>query len=197
MLEHDAAGWLVRYGPAVLFFAQAFGIFGVPFPDELLLAVAGALVRQGLLAAVPTVDAAVGGCLTGITLSYLVGRTVRMAVLGRRLHLQREFLLRGQRWFRQWGGWLLMFGYFVPGVRHVTAIAAGSASLGFLTFAAYSYVGGFLWTGAFLALGFYAGDRWQEVADRFHGHLLLALVIGASALVVYVVLHARSQRSRT
>ena len=197
MLEHDAAGWLVRYGPPVLFFAQAFGIFGVPFPDELLLAVAGALIRKGALDAVPTASAAVVGCLTGITLSYLVGRTVEMAVVGPRLHIQREFLKRGQEWFRRYGGWLLMFGYFVPGVRHVTAIAAGSASLGYLPFAAYAYVGGILWTGVFLALGFYAGDRWQEVADRLHGHLLLALVIAACVLVAYVVLHARSQRSHS
>jgi hypothetical protein len=33
--------WLVRFGTPVLFFAQLFGIFELPIPDELLLTVAG------------------------------------------------------------------------------------------------------------------------------------------------------------
>jgi hypothetical protein len=46
-MERQLVEWLVRYGAPMLFFAQVFGIFGLPIPDELLLTLAGALVRKG------------------------------------------------------------------------------------------------------------------------------------------------------
>src|SRR3954453_194028 len=80
-MQHQLAEWLVRYGAPMLFFAQVFGIFGVPIPDELLLTMAGGFVAKGLLNGSATTTAAVAGCLTGITLSYLLGRVVGIALL--------------------------------------------------------------------------------------------------------------------
>src|SRR4029450_2076059 len=48
-LERAFIAWLVRFGAPLLFFAQVFGIFGLPIPDELLLTIAGALVAAGRL----------------------------------------------------------------------------------------------------------------------------------------------------
>jgi membrane protein DedA with SNARE-associated domain len=76
---------------------------------------------------------------------------------------------RTQRLFRRFGGWLLAFGYFIPGVRHVTAIAAGTTPLGFRSFSAWAYPGAVLWSTTFVALGYYAGDRWKEMFDAARG----------------------------
>ena len=73
----------------VLFCAQMFGIFGLPIPDELLLTVAGALARQGQLPLVVTFLAALAGCMCGITLSYVLGRTVGVAAMHRLAHVNR------------------------------------------------------------------------------------------------------------
>ena len=40
--------WLTHYGASALFFAQLFGIFGLPIPDELLLTIAGSLMRSAI-----------------------------------------------------------------------------------------------------------------------------------------------------
>src|SRR3954453_1428520 len=79
-MQHQLAEWLVRFGAPLLFVAQVFGIFGVPIPDELLLTAAGALIASGRLNATSTVVAAISGCLTGITLSYALGRWVGLPV---------------------------------------------------------------------------------------------------------------------
>ena len=60
-MERQLIDWLVRYGSPLLFVAQVFGIFGLPIPDELLLTVAGVLVRRGQLAAAPTILSARAG----------------------------------------------------------------------------------------------------------------------------------------
>src|SRR5262249_52499767 len=48
-VEDELVRELVRYGAPLLFFAQVFGIFGLPIPDELLMTVAGALIASGRL----------------------------------------------------------------------------------------------------------------------------------------------------
>ncbi len=185
-MERQLAAWLVRYGAPILFAAQVFGIFGLPIPDELLLTLAGALVARGILQASSTLTAAVAGCLAGITLSYAVGRGVGIKVLHAMLARHLDYLERAQALFRRFGGWLLAFGYFVPGVRHVTAIAAGSGCMNYPAFAKYAYPGGALWCAVFLGLGYYGGDRWESIARAAKSHLAVAaavLVFAAAAVV--------------
>ena len=190
----DLVGWLVRFGAPLLFFAQVFGIFGVPIPDELLLTAAGALIAGGRLNAASTVVAAISGCLTGITLSYAVGRWVGLPVLQARMKGHHDTIERAQSWFRRFGGWLLTFGYFIPGVRHVTAIAAGSGCLNYRTFVAYAYPGGVIWCAVFLGFGYVAGDRWAEVAAAGRAHIVRITVVAACAIAVYAVLRAAARR---
>lgn len=193
-MEQQLLDLLTRYGAPVLFAAQMFGIFGLPIPDELLLTVAGALVRRGTLGAVPTVAAAICGCISGITLSYVLGRTVGLVALRRVVHVPEEALDRAHRWFQRFGGWLLTFGYFIPGVRHVTAIAAGSTPLEYPRFAAYAYTGGAIWSVVFVTAGYVAGDRWREAGAivRHHG-AIVAIVLVAILAVVWLVLRATSR----
>jgi membrane protein DedA with SNARE-associated domain len=190
-LQHLLIDNLTSYGPPVLFVAQMFGIFGLPIPDELLMTLAGALIRRGQLGAAATLLAAITGCSTGITLSYVLGRTAGSAALHRLLKVHQEAFVRTQRWFARFGHWLLTFGYFVPGVRHLTAIAAGSAPISYRDFARAAYPGAVLWCCVFIGIGYWAGDRWEQVASAFEGHgrlvlLAVALAGGVWALTRFV-----------
>ena len=82
-MEQHFLEWLVHYGAPALFAAQVMGIFGLPIPDEFLLTLSGALVKKGDLSLVPVVLAAIGGAGSGITLSYVLGRTVGVIGLRR------------------------------------------------------------------------------------------------------------------
>jgi len=196
-MERQLTVWLVRYGAPMLFAAQVLGIFGLPIPDELLLTMAGAMVAKGLLDGSATVIAAVSGCLTGITLSYLVGRVVGIKLLRATFERHLAHLERAQAMFRRFGGWLLVFGYFVPGVRHVTAIAAGSGCLSYPAFARYAYPGGFLWCAVFLAFGYYSGDRWPAVARSARSHLAIVAGVLACVAVAYAVVRIALHRSQS
>ena len=177
----------------MLFVAQMFGIFGLPIPDELLLTIAGTLIRRGHLNPVATPAAAIGGCIAGVTLSYCLGRAVGCRVLQRIPGVETESIGRAQSWFTRFGGWLLTFAYFIPGVRHITAIVAGSLPLDFRVFAAYAYPGAVLWSTTFLAAGYYAGDRWQRAALIVRGHVIfVALALGLAA-AAYVFARGRAR----
>jgi membrane protein DedA with SNARE-associated domain len=197
MFEHRLLVLVARYGPLTVFFGQVFGIFGLPIPDEFMLTVAGALARAGRLNLASLLFAAISGCLCGITLSYVLGRTVGATALRRVGHVSDAALLRGQRWFHRFGGWLLMFGYFVPGVRHVTAIAAGSAPIGYGEFARFAYPGGVLWSVSFVMLGYYAGNRWRAVAAFGHTWLpaIVIVLAGVITTIVFIIRRRRPKAS--
>lgn len=194
-MEQRLIGWLARYGLQAVFGLQMFGVIGLPVPDELLLTIAGTLVRAGKLPLVGTLAAAIAGSISGITVSYLAGRWLGLKALRRFVHIPDELFDRVQHWFCRAGRWFLTFGYFIPGVRHVTAIAAGSSGLGYRQFAAYAYAGAVFWVTTFVTAGYVLGDRWRPVFDtlRPHLHLLIALVV--VGYVVYV-LTMRARRRR-
>ena len=87
-------------------------------------------------------------------LSYLIGRYAGDHYLKR--HLQKG-MDRLEHWFERVGKWALAFGYFIPGVRHLTAIGAGSSGFPFGEFARYAYGGALLWTFLFFGIGYFIG----------------------------------------
>jgi membrane protein DedA with SNARE-associated domain len=186
-MEQTLIAYLTRFGTIVLFLAQVLGIIGLPIPDEFLMTVSGALVRRGLLNGAATILAAVAGSSSGITVSYVLGRTLGAAALHRWLHLPEEPVARAQRWYARFGHWLLTFGYFIPGVRHLTAIAAGSTPIGFADFARAAYPGALLWCGVFLGLGYWAGDEGARLITALHGHLRMGLAVLATGVTLVLL----------
>ena len=120
--------------------------------------VSGILVRQGKLDYVAALAAGYGGSLCGITVSYVIGRN-GLAYLIERVPFMRKnsakYLERVHRWFERYGHWTLFFGYFVVGVRHFTAVVAGTSKMGVVHFAVYAYAGGLIWVISFVSLGLF------------------------------------------
>jgi membrane protein DedA with SNARE-associated domain len=78
----------------------------------------------------------------------------------RDLRLSPEQIGRVQDWFRRAGRWVLAFGYFVPGVRLVTAYVAGVSGLPFLDYAVFAYTGGLFWSLILIGIGYFLGEGW-------------------------------------
>ncbi len=176
--------------------ALMFGIIGIPIPDETLLAFAGFMVYKGSLSPVPTYAVAWAGTTCGITSSYLIGRYVGAAVIrryGRWLHIDEARMDRVEAWFERGGKWTLPIGYFVPGVRHLTAIVAGSSRLPLHVFALYAWAGGLVWSATFITLGYYVGDAWESMVPKAH-RIVLPVVGGVAIVAVVAWLVIRHRR---
>ena len=65
-----------------------------------------------------------------------------------------------------------------------------------LEFAAYAYSGAFLWVSAFLALGYFLGDRWQAVEKNVDRYLVGLSIAGAILLAAYLLWRRRRNRRR-
>ena len=175
--------WLSHYGYAGLFALLLLGIVGLPIPDEALLVFSGYLISTGRLDPVWTFITAFAGAACGISVSYWLGITLGHTAVeryGSYIHLTQERLERVHRWFRRVGNWLLSIGYFIPGVRHFTAIVAGMSGLEFPTFAIFAYGGAAVWVALFLTLGYVVGEQWPALVDviqRFTWDFVIAVAV--------------------
>src|SRR5689334_18311888 len=143
-MEQQVLAWIAQYGYAAIFFLLVLGIVGLPVPDETLLTFTGYLVFKGTLSLPLAFASAFCGSACGITISYWLGRTFGMAVIhryGRYLRIRPDHLEKAQMFFSRAGHWSLTFGYYVPGVRHFTAFAAGMSGLAMPPFALFAYCG--------------------------------------------------------
>jgi membrane protein DedA with SNARE-associated domain len=200
-VDETAASILARSGAPALFVLLMLGVFGLPIPDETLMVLAGVLIARGLLDPIPTAVAAVSGAMAGITASYVAGRLAGLPLLMRYrvvMRLTPGRIRRARRWFNRLGKWLLPIGYFVPGVRHLTAVLAGTAKLPLRTFSTFAYSGAVAWVSCFLTLGYFVGERWGQLSiSDLHRPASPAILI-AIALAVGLACAVRvGLRSRT
>jgi membrane protein DedA with SNARE-associated domain len=187
-MKEAAILWVSHHGYVGIFSLLVLGIVGLPVPDEWLLTLAGYLVFKGTLAFAPTLAAAFLGSVCGITLSFILGRTFGTFLLvryGLRFGIGHGDVERVHGWFRRIGRWALTFGYFVPGVRHLTAYVAGATELEIPVFAAYAYTGGFIWSLTFILAGYYLGEQWTRISESLHSAGLLTAVVVSAIVIVW------------
>src|SRR5207302_6977346 len=101
--------------------------------------------------------AAVLGSICGITFSYLLGRSsgnylAKTRFAGRRLENARKC-------FERFGGWTLVFGYFVPGIRNLIGFTSGMMRLEARFFAPYAYAGAILSSVTCVCAGYFLGTQ--------------------------------------
>jgi membrane protein DedA with SNARE-associated domain len=196
-MHQDVVQFISHYAYGGIFSLLVLGIVGVPVPEEFLLTFVGYLVFRGQLNFAPALAAAFAGSVCGITLSYILGRTAGAWAVhrfGRWLRVDEQDLQRTHDWFGRLGGWALTFGYFIAGVRHMTALAAGMAKFEPAKFAAFAYTGALLWSTSFIGLGIYLGERWHEGSRSIRHLSIVALVAVAVAALLYAIWHVAHAR---
>ena len=190
MLTETVLRWVIEYGYIGIFSVLALGIVGAPIPDEGVLAFAGYLVYEGKLRPIPTMAAAFFGSACGITLSYGLGRTVGNFLIrrfGHAVQITGDKVTRVHSWYDRVGKWGLLFGYYLPGVRHLIGFGAGVAKLPVAVFAGFAFTGGFLWSVTFVSAGYFLGREWTLVFGKVRPTLVTSSVVIVSLFLLYIL----------
>lgn len=183
--------WIPEYGYPALFILLMLGIVGLPIPDETLLTFSGYLIFKNELALIPTMATAFLGSICGITISYAIGRCLGryfVRTVGRRLRIGPDDLDKVNAWYVRWGKYALIVGYFVPGIRHLVALVAGSSNLPLVIFMPFAYTGALIWSATFLGLGYGLGETWAHASNTVHrglavtGGMVFMVLIGLFVL---------------
>ena len=192
--------WVTQYGYAAVFGLQVLGIIGFPMPDETLLVTVGFLTSQGRMCLPLAILAAALGSMCGITVSYSLGRFVGLPVVhryGKFLHVTEGNLTRMHNWFERWGKWTLVLAYYVPGVRHVAAIFAGTAKLPYHEFAMFAYAGAAIWTSTFITIGYLLGPQVVKLGPILREYLwYIGIAVAVFIVLVLAIQHFWKRRAK-
>lgn len=181
MLQQSLALWIGQYGYSAIFFILLGGIVGVPVPDQLLLVISGYLVLTHSLSLFPTILAAVLGSVAGITLSYALGRGSGSYLS--KFGFAANRLQKARPWFERFGGWTLVFGYFIPGIRNLIGFTSGMMRLKVRHFAPYAYMGAIISSVTCVLAGYFLGEQAAWVLASA-SRLALAATAGASLFLI-------------
>jgi membrane protein DedA with SNARE-associated domain len=190
--------WISHYGYLGLFSLLVLGIVGLPVPDETLLTFCGYLIFKQEMTFPATLLSAFLGSICGISVSYGLGRLVGLYLVRRYskyLFITPERIDAAHRWFLKRGKWSLPIGYFIPGVRHLTAYVAGASRLELPKFALYAYSGGLIWSTSFILLGYFLGDQWQYVLNKIQENLVVGTLAAGGVFVLLWILKKRIFRN--
>ena len=174
-----------------LFVALILGIIGLPVPDEFLLTFAGMEIRSGRMNFPLTWIIAFVGSLAGMSISYCIGRLLGAPFFDKiapYLHLNEKRRTRIESWFALHGVKLVFVGYFLPGIRHISAYFAGISKTAYPKFVVYAGGGALFWSLTFLTLGRFLGRYAPQFNHLLHYHLLhISIIVAILGLVVYAV----------
>ncbi|MEC0239080.1 DedA family protein [Paenibacillus dokdonensis] len=186
--------YLTQYGYIALFVLLALGILGIPVPDETLIATFGGMIAQGHFHFAGALTVTFLGSMTGMMISYILGRKLGKPLLdryGKWIRMTPTRLQSTEAWFKRYGSWSIVLGYFVPGLRHLSSYMAGISKVPFGRYLLYAASGALLFCTTFLLIGHAVGYHWNEIAVMMErstmriGIFIIALIVLASVGIVW------------
>lgn len=187
-------------GVGVLVFLE---VLVPPIPSEVILPFAGYLSQSGALNLGWLIFWSTLASLLGALLLYGLGaaigmdRAVRMLAATRLV--SRSDLERGGDWFVRSGGWTVLVGRMVPGVRSLISIPAGASRMNLVTFSIYTVVGSGLWNTLLLGVGAALGTQHEQL-EQYLGYLdyvvYSAIAIALVVLIVRRIREASGEKKR-
>lgn len=172
----------------ILFLGIFLELMALPISGELLMSYAGYFVYQGKLnymLALLTVFVSGGA---GITVTYWIGKAGGYKLIekyGKYIHLGPERYKKVSAWFERSGSKLLVFAYFIPGIRHFTGYIAGISRMPIRKFIIPAYTGVFLWSACFITLGKVLGPEWKAFHEAASKYFVIFIIVIAVLLAVF------------
>ncbi|MQW22185.1 MULTISPECIES: DedA family protein [unclassified Lactococcus] len=186
-----------------------FGYFGVaflimienifpPIPSEVILTFGGFMTTYTELGVWGVVIAATIGSVLGAAILYYIGyvlsvdrlETMISGKLGKILRLKKGDIRKAESWFMKRGYATIFFCRFIPLIRSLISIPAGSAKMKFPNFLLLTTLGTLIWNVVLVFLGRALGDNWESIAqilDNYSNITVMVLVVVFIAAVFYFI----------
>lgn len=134
------------------------------------------------------------GDIAGDVVLYGVGYKWGMGfvrTIGKYIGITEELVLKMQRYFNNHGGKTIFAVKSTTGLCFATFVAAGIARMKFRKFLFYSFLGGIVWSGFLVAMGYFFGYLWREIALYIKW---IGWVISGGALAIFILISLYKKR---
>ncbi|MSS72358.1 MAG: DedA family protein [Candidatus Latescibacteria bacterium] len=188
--------FISAYPPAliylVLFLVAFFENLIPPIPGDSIIVLGAYLAGRGVLNEAEVFIwmwlGSFSGCMFVYAVGYRKGRAFFVARSPRIFSPER--FAQAERWFDRYGGKLIVFNRFLPGVRCVIGISAGIGGVKPMRMALYMTLGTLIWNGLLVYTGILVGSNWKLILRilKTYNRVLMVLFIlaaGGGAAVWY------------
>ncbi len=168
---------------------------GLLVPGETAVILTGALAAARILNLWSSYAVVITAATLGDVIGYLLGRYYGEAMLGRWSFARRHYgqhHARLEAYFQRWGATTVILGRFVAVGRAFAPFTAGLSKMEAGRFLPMAAVGGVLWGGGLVSLGYLFGENWRTF-ERWLGRIgggiagLLALTMAMLLLWRWLV----------
>ncbi|MFC6604791.1 DedA family protein [Ectobacillus funiculus] len=121
----------------ILFAVIVLELIAIPVSGEFFMSYAGYFVFQGKMSYTLALLTAIASGGVGITITYWIGRMGGYGLIekyGKYVHLGPKRYDKTAVWMERSGSKLLLFAYFIPGIRHFTGYVSGISKMPYRTF---------------------------------------------------------------
>ena len=199
-LFHTIAVFLRENDEKALFLLLLIEEAGVPLPapGDIVIMFAGYRASMGEMDLFEAAVAVTLAVQLGSTILYTLSRKVGHTILfkyGRFVHLDEKKLEKVERWILQHGPVMVLVGRLTPGLRTPTSIMAGVFEVPFRHFFAFATLAALVWSGVWLASGYFFGKRMLPLLQYFH-YTSYVVMAAAAAAVLWILFRLRKERTR-
>ncbi|HBM74184.1 MAG TPA: alkaline phosphatase [Clostridiaceae bacterium] len=176
-----------------------------PIPSEVILTFGGFMTTYSNLNVWMVILSATVGAVSGALVLYGVGRLIKpeylkkllLGKVGKTLHLQPDDIIKARAWFARKGNLTVLFCRFVPIVRSLISIPAGSAKMNLGVFLVFTTIGTAIWNTVLVWLGVLAGESWERIVQYMDTYSTITLLVIAFATFIFgVVFYKRRFKDR-
>lgn len=199
-LARYATAFIDTTGYASVFVLMVMESMVLPVPSEAVMPFAGFLIAESKFSFALVILFSTAGSIVGSLISYCIGRYGGRPFIdrfGRYLLLDHDDLTATEKFFNKYGEATIFICRFIPVVRHLISIPAGTGRMNIVKFSIYTVAGAGLWN-AFLAVcGYHLRKNWDTVMhySRFIDIAVVLLLVFGLAFFIMKHLQRRNRSS--
>lgn len=197
------------------FMNKGFGYFGItfliaienifpPIPSEVILTLSGFMTSYTKMTILGVIVFSTLGSIVGALLLYYIGyllneRRIKRIInskLGKILCLKDSDIDKAMLWFKHKGNKTVFFCRFVPVIRSIISIPAGTSKMRITPFVLFTLLGSLIWNTILVVLGRLLGDRWDIVVNFVKKYSAITIILIIIILVVMVVYLRKKRKSK-
>jgi membrane protein DedA with SNARE-associated domain len=189
-------------GYAGIFVGMVIESSFIPFPSEVILIPAGALISQGefsfFLVLIVSILGSIIGALINYALALFIGRNainLLVSKYGKFFFITKKGLDKSEKLFNKYGNISTLIGRLIPGVRQLISLPAGFFRMKLTPFIALTAIGSGIWTCILLSIGYYFNEIPMEVWEQNSFILyIISFLICLIILVGYLIIRQKKKQ---
>lgn len=189
-----------KLGYAGIFIAMSIESSFIPFPSELILIPAGALIKLHQMNFTLVIFLAVLGSLLGAEVNYQIGykfgrKGVNKLIkkYGKFLFLNEKQVQKTDKFFEKNGKITTFIGRLIPVIRQLISLPAGFAKMKKKEFWTYTTLGSGIWSLILIYLGYFFQGNIQVI--KKNENMILLVVLSLTIIIYSLIKYLNSRKN--